>query len=286
MNVGSICVLNVSYVDSDNALLLAELWHSRLCAGQTSVREMILTCRMWQRSACLGGGRLFSSVRVPWQQILGVNSTASVEEITAAFKTKAMEVHPDTTTKELGEAEEAFKLLVQAKENALEAVSGTGERPITTTQPGWRRGARAPGAPPPRDQAANLAYMMSRKEEIFAGIQKAREQDASDIQSQVNRWQAMNPDLDAREQWSQREYGPGYRETVRVTSRCDHETNGVEVQTVEISMETPEGAVEGLVREQWKKNGQANQTWASIHSTPHLHLLDCNPSILNLPTLR
>jgi hypothetical protein len=199
--------------------------------------------------------RVFSSASsIDWAATLGLGSRNPTEhEITRAFKTKAMKVHPDTSGKDITEAEEAFKRLVLAKELAMESVKNSGEtRTIRTPSKVREDGSHGP---PRRDQAQNLAYMMDNKDRIFAGIQKARQQDADDIQSQVDKWEMRTSDR-PKEQIESREYGSGYVEEVRVTSRCDAETNGVEVETVEIDVTSPEGTKQRLVREQWRIGGQ------------------------------
>jgi len=61
---------------------------------------------------------------LPWD-ILGISHHADESEIQRVFKEKAMKIHPDISSKPIEEAEAEFKLLLEAKEAALEVLMHT-----------------------------------------------------------------------------------------------------------------------------------------------------------------
>lgn len=85
------------------------------------------------------------------------------EEIQEAFKQLALIQHPDTSSKAPSEASKEFKALLAANDAALQQLGSAEQR----RSPAAAVAAAAPsGGPPVRDQAANFAHMMSRKDEV------------------------------------------------------------------------------------------------------------------------
>jgi len=190
--------------------------------------------------------RRLLSTTSPWST-LGVSSSGASEEvIRAAFKTKALKIHPDTSDKDPDEAAQEFKMLFQAREDALQSLSSPAsaarhQAKDTHGQPVGDRG------PPERDQAANFAQMMSRRHEIFAGIQQAHQADTETLKQKIRQWAEHS----ARKPVTEERRYAGYHELHTLSVRCTEETGGVEIETWDLEVQTPDGKRERLVRERW-----------------------------------